>query len=105
MGGIIGLRLGCSPLYQQSLMGIIQGGAVTPIEDSSYKGEHPQSKVFHRLKGFRVRQVTWGFFKWQMRLGATLPCPFVDPQKQPVVCFSLAALCRHYTPPPPSRPR
>ena len=32
-----GLGLGCSPLYKQSLIGIIIGGTIVPI-----KGEHPK---------------------------------------------------------------
>ena len=34
-----------SPLYEQSLIGIIVPPIVIPIEDCQYKGEHPRFRA------------------------------------------------------------
>ena len=34
--------LGCSPLYEQSFIGILLGGTTIPIKELSHKVEHPK---------------------------------------------------------------
>ena len=34
--------MGCSPLYEQSLIGIIVPPAITPMKDFAYKREYPK---------------------------------------------------------------
>ena len=34
--------LECSPIYEQSLVGVLIGGTIIPTKDFEHKGEHPK---------------------------------------------------------------